>query len=1068
MKPYHAALFSICFLTPHIEALPKDLRSGDCCIFEGAGKMVIESADGTHLKWASFNIDAHEALQFMLPSERACVINQVVEHNPSQIMGSLLSNGRVFLLNPAGVLIGKGAKVDTAAFIVSTFDHIERCSKNALGWKVSGKGGGKITIEGLVTAQNGPIVVIGESIECQGTIQALNGSAYLLGTEECFIGDDDGILWTDILPGGSEIAVNGKVFARAQAQVLAHSITMEESAILDVSGFKDQSGGTAVVKAVGPAHVFGHIAAKGGELGGDGGFIEVSGGYLNFQGTVDTTASQGKIGHLLLDPLSIRIGAVNSNVTGASPYTPTASPSIISTATLNAALALANVTVQSTGAAGADPGNVFIVDDYITASPVGTTLTLLAFNNIEINAALSFLSPGSIVLNAPNGTVLIGNAPTVPAQTTSGLVFTNSGNITISALNDVILDATSFAANVISSGGTISVTTTNGDVQVLGGSASAQIGSAGAPSPVNVTVSAGGDVVVAAGTGPNSAGTIGLGSVTPAGFSPITGDISVTAVGDVNVTGGSGIDAYGLIGFKNGTTVTSVDIDGTVTVRAGGGVNLQTGTDSRANAMIGLLGFDWLSEAWNISVDVESNGPFNLHAISGDASAIIGVGINLIGAVPPTLTVNSPFVRVVSHSASPCQMTGSTSLINGRALIGFLQSGSLTSSNFPNINAQTAGDLQFNSGFSNIIGFSSDVTPNMLGNVAVDVGGDLLVGSTGGHGVVAVTAVSPGSDQNTVSVTARNILASVSTAGFVLASSGPLNVSVANDIQLQTTGVTALIQFSGLNGVSIAAGNDIITRPGGVFPSGAISFGNIGGAGPIYMEAGRDITFTGALGGVGFSTVVLDFSLQTTTIDVVAGRNLALGASSGVVSASFSPINLVCDNQFPTSPQIGPGTLTMHATALVGIQFGSEIRLFTARQNQNIIAGQFLNGAFTATGLVPGPLFGDVPPEKWGIYYFNNFYYTGSVFTILYKQAFQSITEVASEVVSEGIFGLNDFDEYLEWPQLWNDSGKRSAYFKIMYDHEHKKSKMRYSEDEDYWLPRRKSRFLQHPQVYRS
>ena len=47
----------------------------------------------------------------------------------------------------------------------------------------------------------------------------------------------------------------------------------------------------------------GTILARGGELGGDGGFVEVSGKQqLAFTGNVDTRAPHGPTGTLLLDP----------------------------------------------------------------------------------------------------------------------------------------------------------------------------------------------------------------------------------------------------------------------------------------------------------------------------------------------------------------------------------------------------------------------------------------------------------------------------------------------------------------------------------------------------------------------------------------------------------------------------------------------------------------------------------------------------------------------------------------------------------------------------------------------
>ena len=42
--------------------------------------------------------------------------------NPSKIYGTLTANGRVFLINPDGVLIGSGAVINTAGFLATTHD----------------------------------------------------------------------------------------------------------------------------------------------------------------------------------------------------------------------------------------------------------------------------------------------------------------------------------------------------------------------------------------------------------------------------------------------------------------------------------------------------------------------------------------------------------------------------------------------------------------------------------------------------------------------------------------------------------------------------------------------------------------------------------------------------------------------------------------------------------------------------------------------------------------------------------------------------------------------------------
>ena len=62
---------------------------------------------------------------------------------------------------------------------------------------------------------------------------------------------------------------------------------------------------------------FGTTTALGGSLAGAGGLVEVSShGFLDFQGAVDVSAAHGTAGELLLDPDSINLTNLGSNVPG--------------------------------------------------------------------------------------------------------------------------------------------------------------------------------------------------------------------------------------------------------------------------------------------------------------------------------------------------------------------------------------------------------------------------------------------------------------------------------------------------------------------------------------------------------------------------------------------------------------------------------------------------------------------------------------------------------------------------------------------------------------------------------
>jgi filamentous hemagglutinin family protein len=82
----------------------------------------ITNSPSAILNWQSFNIGAAETTRFIQESAASAVLNRVVGGSSSEILGNLLSNGRVFLINEAGILIGRDATIDTAGLVMSTLD----------------------------------------------------------------------------------------------------------------------------------------------------------------------------------------------------------------------------------------------------------------------------------------------------------------------------------------------------------------------------------------------------------------------------------------------------------------------------------------------------------------------------------------------------------------------------------------------------------------------------------------------------------------------------------------------------------------------------------------------------------------------------------------------------------------------------------------------------------------------------------------------------------------------------------------------------------------------------------
>lgn len=162
-------------------------------------KMTInQSSHTTQINWKSFDIGQNKEVEFIQPSEHAVAYNRVIGGNASQIQGKLTANGKVYLANPNGVIITKGAEINVAGLLATTKD-LEKISESGNGnsyqFTRKTKNGqvvkdrqvlkdgqelkeGQVINEGKITAQDF-VVLNGDEVINKGEIDATNGKVYL-------------------------------------------------------------------------------------------------------------------------------------------------------------------------------------------------------------------------------------------------------------------------------------------------------------------------------------------------------------------------------------------------------------------------------------------------------------------------------------------------------------------------------------------------------------------------------------------------------------------------------------------------------------------------------------------------------------------------------------------------------------------------------------------------------------------------------------------------------------------------------------------------------------------------
>lgn len=90
---------------------------------QGATTTVTQSTDKMVVNWNNFDIAQGQTVNFAQPSASSAVLNRVVGPvKATDIQGTLNANGRVYVVNPAGVMFGQNAVVNADSVVASTLN----------------------------------------------------------------------------------------------------------------------------------------------------------------------------------------------------------------------------------------------------------------------------------------------------------------------------------------------------------------------------------------------------------------------------------------------------------------------------------------------------------------------------------------------------------------------------------------------------------------------------------------------------------------------------------------------------------------------------------------------------------------------------------------------------------------------------------------------------------------------------------------------------------------------------------------------------------------------------------
>ncbi|MEM9539207.1 MAG: filamentous hemagglutinin N-terminal domain-containing protein [Cyanobacteria bacterium P01_E01_bin.42] len=383
-------------------------------------------------------------------------------------------------------------------------------------------------------------VIISGAIATTAPASELTPSIDILGTKIGLLGAN---LEASGVDNGGNIRIGGDYRGKSSLSI-GDRILIDSDTMIRADAFNTGDGGRVIIWANDTTRFHGEISVRGGQNSGNGGFVEVSGAeFLEFQGEVDTSASRGVFGTLLLDPTDIEIVASGSNTSDTTlsfsdtPLSAKLDVSFINNAT-------ANIILEAT--------NSITFSSAIAIETAGIGLQVSANNGIAVNANIT-TNNGFVNLNADSdnsdgGELALNNAAistgtgdiTLVGRGTTGASGDGTGGTGITFNN----------SSVITTSGNISLTGVGGDggtgTHGRGGGrgagnlttgANGQIGETGTSGTLFPDSNLGGGIGEDGGDGGHGGAGI---SLTNSAIASAQGSVSLTGMGGNGGTGGNG------------------------------------------------------------------------------------------------------------------------------------------------------------------------------------------------------------------------------------------------------------------------------------------------------------------------------------------------------------------------------------------------------------------------------------------------------------------------------------------------------------------------------------------------
>src|SRR5262249_15360160 len=275
--------------------------NGQVAISQQGTTLNISNSPGAIINWQGFSIAGGETTRFIQQSSGSSVLNRVIGPDPSVLLGTLTSNGRVFLINPSGILVGEGARIDVAGLVASTLNlNNQDFLSGRLNFGPS-SGAGAVENRGTITTPTGgSVYLVGSAVANSGIIDSPPGDVILAAGRSVKILDTSTPGVRVEITAGDNAAVNlGSIIAKS-GQIGIYAATLRNAGVINADQVVRGENGRIFLKASKGATLdAGSSISASGDSGGSV-TVQAEQGTLLASGSIAATGVDGKGGDIKL------------------------------------------------------------------------------------------------------------------------------------------------------------------------------------------------------------------------------------------------------------------------------------------------------------------------------------------------------------------------------------------------------------------------------------------------------------------------------------------------------------------------------------------------------------------------------------------------------------------------------------------------------------------------------------------------------------------------------------------------------------------------------------------------